>query len=73
MWYGDNSIANIFSLANLVNKYRAAYDSHKDDTFTVCENRGILKFSINKKFLYVFNPTYTIENSNVVTTVEENI
>ena len=70
VWYDDKSIANIFSLTNLVKKYIVTYDSHQDDAFSVCTNRGIIKFSINKQGIYVLNPTYITANYNVVTTVE---
>ena len=73
VWYDYKVIANIFSLTNLVKKYRVTYDSHKDDAFTVHTNRGIIKFKRNKQVIYGFNPTYTTSNSNVVTTVEENM
>ena len=71
--YDDKSVANILSLPNLVNKYRVTYDSHQNDAFTVHTNRGITKFRRNKQGLYVFNPTYTTEKSNVVTTLEGNM
>ena len=51
VWYYDKSIANIFSLTNLVDKYRVSYESHKYDTFTVHANLGIIKFRINKQGL----------------------
>ena len=70
MWYDDKAVANIFSLTNLVNKYRVAYESHQEDAFSVRTNKGIIKFSRNKQGLYVFKPIYTTENSNVVTTVK---
>ena len=73
VWYDDKAKANILSLSNLVKKYRIPYDSHKDDALTVHTNRGMIKFIINKQELYVFKTTYTTENSNVVTTVEENM
>ena len=73
VWYDNNSIANIFSLTNLVNKYRVTYDSHQYDAFTVHTNIWIIKFIINKQVLYVFNTTHTAANPNVVTTVEENM
>ena len=57
--YFDNTTENIFSLANLVKKYRVAYDSHKYDVFTAHTNRGKIKSRRNKQWLYVFNPSYT--------------
>ena len=48
VWYDYKVIANIFSLTNLVNKYRVAYASQKDGAFNVHTNRGIIKFRINK-------------------------
>ena len=47
--YVDKAIENIFSLTNLVKKYRVTYDSHQYDAFAVHTNRGIIKFSKNKK------------------------
>ena len=73
VWYDDKSIANIFSLTNLVKKYIVTYDSHQDYSFTVHTNRGIIFSMIYKQGMYVLNPTYTTANSNVVTTVEENM
>ena len=66
VWHENKYIANIFSLTNLVKKYRVTYDSHQDDSFTVHTNRGIIKFRRNKPGLYVFNPKYTTENSNAL-------
>ena len=73
LWYDDKAIANIFSLNNLVNKYRVTYDSHQDYSLTVHADIVIIKFRINKQGLYVFKPTYTTANSNVVTKVEKNM
>ena len=73
VFYYDNSIANILSIANLVNKYRFAYDSHQDDYFPVHSNVCIIKLRRNKQGMYVFKSTYNTENSNFITTVEENM
>ena len=73
LWYDDKAIANISALTNLVMKYRVTYESHQYNDFDVHTNIGIIKFMRNKQGLYVFNYTYNISNSNVVTTVEENI
>ena len=73
VWYDDKSIANIFSLTNLVKKYRVSYESHQDDAFTVHTNIGIINSRRNKQGLYFFRLTYTTANSNVSTTVEENM
>ena len=56
VWYADKSIANIFSLTSLVNKYRTTYYSHQYDDFTIPTNRGIIKFIKNKQGLYVLIP-----------------
>ena len=69
VWYDDKSIENIFSLTNLVKKNRVIYDSRQHDDLNAHTNRGIVKFRINKQGLYVFNTTYTAENSNMFTTV----
>ena len=71
--YDDNAIENIFSLTNLVNKYRVTYESYQYGAFSVHTNIRIIKFRINKQGLYVFNITYTTANSNIDTTVEENM
>ena len=73
VWYDDKSIVNIFSLTNLVNKYIVTYEAHQDYYFVVHTNIWIIKYRINKKVIYVFKPTYNKANSNVVTTVEENM
>ena len=73
VWCDNMAISNILSLTNLVNKYRVAYDSHQDDTFTIQTNIGIINFRRHKQGIYVFNTTYTIANSNGVTTVEYNM
>ena len=73
VFYYDNSIANILSIANLVNKYRFAYDSHQNDDFPVHSNVCIIKLRRNKQGMYVFKSTYNTENSNFITTVEENM
>ena len=70
VWCHYKAIENIFSLTNLVKKFRFAYDSHKDDALVVHTNIIIIKFRRNNQGLYVFNTKYTTENSNVVTTVE---
>ena len=71
VWYDDKSMPNLSSITNLINKYRVTYDSHQDYAFNFHNNKGIIKFKRNKQGLYVFKNTYTTENSNVVTTMEE--
>ena len=61
--YDEKSIAIIFPLKNLVNKYIVTYDSKKLYGFTVHTKRGIIKFRINNKGLYVFKPTFGTANS----------
>ena len=57
----------------MVKKYIVKDASHQDYAFDVHNNRGIIKFRRNKQWMYVFKTTYNTANSNVVTTVEENI
>ena len=73
LWYDDKAIANISALTNLVMKYRVTYESHQYNDFDVHTNIGIIKFMRNKQGLYVFNYTYNISNSNVVTTAKESM
>ena len=71
--YYYKAIANILSFTNLLNKYRVVYDSHQYYLFDFHTNIWIIKLRRNKQGLYVFKPTYSTANSNVVTTVKENI
>ena len=73
VWYYDKSIADIFSLFNLVEKYRVAYDSHQDDAYNFHTNRGIINIRRNKQGVYVFKTNYTTENSNVVATLKQSM
>ena len=50
--YDDKGVANIFSLTNLVNKYRLTYNSYKYDDFTAHANIGIIKFRRNRQGIY---------------------
>ena len=71
LWYDEKTIANIFSLTDLVNRYIVAYDSQQYDAFSVHTNKWVIKSRKNKQGLHVFNFTYTTEKSNVFTTAEE--
>ena len=55
----------------MINKYIFTYESHQYDAFSIHTNRGIINCRTNKQEPCVFNPTYTTENPNLITTVEE--
>ena len=65
VWYDDKAIANIFSLKNLVNKYRVTYDSHQDDVLSVYTNIGIIKFSRNKRAICLQYQIYYRKNQKI--------
>ena len=71
--YDDKDIEIILSPTNLVKKYRVTYDSHQDDAFTIYTIIRTIKFRRKKQEIYVLNTTYNTEDSNVVTTVEDNM
>ena len=56
LWYNKNSIANIFSFAELAQQYRITYDSSKGDHFNIHGTSiGTMKFKKSKQGLYYNN------------------
>ena len=56
--YDEDSIANIFGLQDLVDRYRVTMDSTKENAFLVHTDRdGIVKFKANGRGLYTYQPT----------------
>ena len=57
VWFDENAIANIFSFASLVKKYRVTYDSAVEDAFIVHMKSHVIKFTGNKDGLYQYKVT----------------
>jgi hypothetical protein len=74
VWYNKTAIANIFGLLDLKKKHRAAYDSEKEDAFTVHMNGSTLKFEYNPKGLYTYKvlEAYLKKQSHLINMVKEN-
>ena len=55
-WYNKNAIANVISLADVVNYHRVRYDSHEELAFLVHTGGKIVKFHQLKSGLYARIP-----------------
>ena len=48
VWFDERVITNIVSLKNVKKKFRATYDSDRDDTFTFHKSNGVnIKFGMH--------------------------
>ena len=56
VWYDPNSIANIFSFAELKEKHCITYDSGTEDAFNIHLSNKIIKFTRSKNGLYLYKP-----------------
>ena len=54
IWYDKDSMANIFSFAEVSNQHRITYDSSKGDVFNVHHNGKMIKFPKTKEGLYCY-------------------
>ena len=73
VWYDTQSIANIFSFAELKDKHRITYDSNSEDAFKVHLPNKIIKFTRTKNGLYLYKPNeHVLGNMNLLNTVKEN-
>ena len=73
VWFDYDSIANIFSFAELKDKHRITYDSSKEDAFIVHLPNKTIKFSRTNQGLYLYKPNdYVLNKVSLVQTVEEN-
>ena len=70
VWHDPNSIANIFSFAELKKKHRITYDSDKEDAFLVHQPDKIVKFTGTNEGLYLYKPPDRA--LNLLNTVKEN-
>ncbi|KAL7571234.1 hypothetical protein ACA910_008892 [Epithemia clementina (nom. ined.)] len=73
VWFDDRAITNIFSFAEMEDKYRITYEDHKGKKAFVihlAESQAI--FCRSKNGLYYFKPKYNTREINMVETIEEN-
>jgi hypothetical protein len=56
VWYNKNSVANIFSFADMRKKYRITYNSEVENAFIVHTPDRPLKFKQLPNGLYSLNP-----------------
>ena len=55
--FDENSIANIFGLQDLTDRYRVTLDSAKENAFLVETKDGIIKFKADGQGLYLYQPS----------------
>ena len=74
VWFNENAITNIFSYAEMADRYRITYDSKKDDAFVVHLPNKAVRFERIGNNLYVYKPTKTESSQRLqlLNTVEEN-
>ncbi len=77
VWYNPKAITNIFSYAEMADKYRVTYDSKDHDSFIVhLPNRQVKFERMPLMNLYVHKPkldsNHTLSAPQFLTTVEEN-
>ena len=73
VWYDKDAITNIFSLKNLIKKWRVTFDSEKENAFLVHTPKKIIKFTATEDGLYHIKPKYRTEVSNLISSVKENM
>jgi hypothetical protein len=74
VWYNEKAITNIFSYAEMADKYRITYDSDKEDAFVVHMPDKTVRFERIGLNLYVYKPPMNKTKNRVqlLNTVEEN-
>ena len=73
VWYNEKAITNIFSYAEMSDRYRITYDSNKADEFVVHLPNKDVRFTRMGMNLYVFKPPKCAQVATVLlNTVEEN-
>ena len=79
VWFDSDSIANIFALADMEDKYQVTYDSSKESALIVHLLHKTIKFCRSAGKLYCYKLDYNTRNSDcrnnkfaLVNTVEEN-
>ena len=75
VWFDNQAMTNIFSLALMEDRYRVTYDSNKESAFLVHTPKGIIKFKRGPENLYYMVPQYDtskVKAVSMVETVDEN-
>jgi hypothetical protein len=75
VWYNPSAITNVFSYAEMAQRYPITYDSTKEDAFIVHKDGKEVKFKRMPNGLYAFTPPRVCRSAHQqshVTTVEEN-
>ena len=62
VWFDQNAITNVFSLANMTRKHRVTFDSRIKNAFIVHTDQGPMTFSVTDNNLYVYDPISTQES-----------
>ena len=68
-------MTNVFSLADMEDKYRVTYDSAKESAFIVHAKNGPVRFTCSPENLYYYKPKYqgTTTGMTLVETLSENM
>jgi len=73
VWYDSQSIANIFSFAELKDKHKITYDSSKEDAFHIHLPNKTIKFTRTSNGLYVYKPNdHVLGSVSLLNTTKEN-
>ena len=73
VWYDLESIANIFSFAELKDKHHITYDSKVEDAFNIHLPHKVVKFKRSSNGLYLFQPPkQAYHEMNLLNSVAEN-
>ena len=73
VWFNENAITNIFSYAEMADRYRITYDSNKADEFVVHLPEKDVRFTRMGTNLYIFKPPKSAQVATaLLNTVEEN-
>jgi hypothetical protein len=56
VWYNENAMTNIYSLCDMVDRFRVTFDSEKEDAIVVHTPQGPLKLHRNHQNLYSAHP-----------------
>lgn len=67
VYYHPEAVANILSFYELQRKYQIEYNNKIEDAFIVTTDKAKIKF-VQKKGLYVFNPTKELQSSTALAT-----
>jgi hypothetical protein len=66
VWYHEDAMTNIFSLASMTQKYRVTFDSSQDNEMVVHTDKKPVRFALGPENLYYHKPT---TNRSAATTI----